>query len=144
MNHPQLPLFSSIIETDVVIFFVNKERNTLIVKYKESCVITKKIGIEIIEQIRNYEFNFPIYGMTDATARHTKLTRKAQRYFAKKMRPSRIQMHAIIVNDLATILVANFFKKLEKPKIPTKIFNSPKAGLQWIESNSIKATTQSI
>jgi hypothetical protein len=41
---------------------------------------------------------------------------------------------ALLVDDLNSMLIANFFVKFNKPASPTKIFNSKVKAIEWLES----------
>lgn len=41
---------------------------------------------------------------------------------------------AIVISNFAQKLIADFYLKFHKPKMPTKIFNSREKALEWIQS----------
>jgi len=40
---------------------------------------------------------------------------------------------AVVINNFAQKMIANFYLKFNKPKKPTKIFNSSEKALEWIQ-----------
>jgi hypothetical protein len=41
---------------------------------------------------------------------------------------------AFVVKSLSQRLIANFYVKVNKPPIPSKVFNSEKEAIKWLES----------
>lgn len=46
---------------------------------------------------------------------------------------------ALLINGLAQKLLANFYLKIIKPKVKTKMFNHAEESLMWLEINQIPA-----
>ncbi len=58
------------------------------------------------------------------------------RKHAAKLKNKNIIAEAIIIDNLATRLLANFYMKINRPEQRIKLFSNEKAALEWI--NSIK------
>lgn len=42
---------------------------------------------------------------------------------------------AVVINNLALKILANFYMKVFKPKVNTKIFDSEEKAMQWLKNN---------
>lgn len=44
-----------------------------------------------------------------------------------------VKAHALVNSGLAFKLMGNFYLKINKPKVPTKIFNDVESAVQWLQ-----------
>lgn len=133
MDHPTLPYYHLIEQLDYVDFYSNATGDTLIARFKESSVIDLEMAKESLELIPEYKKDRPTYGITDASAKFLDFTAEARSYYRENMIKGETIIHAIVVEDMATRILANLYARFDKPKIPTRVFNSLKEAIQWIE-----------
>ena len=70
--------------------------------------------------------------LVDARKNHN-ATREGREFMAKSDNPNRKAL-AIMTNNLAVKLIANFYIKINKPKTPTKLFNDIKEAEKWLKT----------
>jgi hypothetical protein len=58
-------------------------------------------------------------------------TEGARKFLAGTHQPKRIAM-AVLTNNLAVTLLANFYLKVNKPNTPTRIFNKEENAVKWL------------
>jgi hypothetical protein len=54
-------------------------------------------------------------------------------FYASKKRQEHIIADAFVLNSPELKLMSNFYLKLKKPQIPTKVFSDSRRALAWIE-----------
>ena len=69
--------------------------------------------------------------LVDAT-HHVSMTKECREFMAAYNNPRRKGTALLTNYNLATLLLANFYLKFNKPLIPTKIFNKEKEALSWL------------
>jgi hypothetical protein len=107
------------------------------VSYVDLCVIeledAKILSDIAIELCRGKAYPF----ITDVLGKTISISNEAREYFAKY--PPLISIrtsHAILVNNMASKLLANFFIKFHKPTEATRVFTKFDEALTWIRSLS--------
>lgn len=60
-------------------------------------------------------------------------SKKNQEYAAKNIE---INAHAIVNDSLATKLLGNFYIKMNKPIVPTKVFSDVDSAIKWLKTVS--------
>ncbi len=60
---------------------------------------------------------------------------EARNYASTEESTNPITALAIVTNSLPQTIIANFIMKFQKPRIPTKVFNSVSNALQWLRSH---------
>lgn len=133
MDHPTLPDYHLIEQLDYVDFYSNSTGDTLIARFKESTVIDLEMAQESLNLIREYKKDRPTYGITDASAKFLDFTAEARSYYRENIIKGETIIHAIVVGDMATKILANIFARFDKPKVPTRVFTSISEAVQWIE-----------
>ena len=109
------------------------ENSILKVKCKEGIVIDqdtmKQILLEAVS-CTNYEKYFAIIDLTnDITSTH-----EARNYYAKNELIKYRFADAFIVNSLYIQSLTNFYLRVKKPIIPSKMFNDLESAKKWIFS----------
>lgn len=66
------------------------------------------------------------------TVKH--VTKGARDYLASMEGCDKVSFCGIITNSMITKFLANFFISINKPLVPTKVFNSEEAAIQWLTS----------
>lgn len=66
------------------------------------------------------------------------ITREARVQFSTNGRESYVSYFALIIGSPISRVVGNFFVSINKPKVPTRLFENEKKALRWL--NSLKNT----
>ena len=135
MIHPTLSDYKLIEELDYVQFFSNASGDTLIARFVESTVIDKDMAKESLDLIRKYKQNRATYGITDASAKFLDFKAEARDYYREHIVKGETILHAIVVEDMATKIIANIYARFDKPKVPTRVFTDINEATEWIEEN---------
>jgi len=70
--------------------------------------------------------------LTDARA-HLNATKEAREYAAENIRANSIIANAILTNSLPTVLLVNFYIRINKPKVPTQMFRKESIAIAWLK-----------
>lgn len=109
------------------------EDEILFVRMKEGV----SLGQTEMEQLLNnaVELTAPnkYFAIIDTTAPYDS-TPEARNFYAESDFSKYRYADAFIVNSLPMRLLVNFFITFNKPKIPSKMFNSEESALAWINS----------
>lgn len=116
--------------------FVKLEGDMIWVKYKP---IDEEFTVEDAkkhsEALSELDGGVAKHLIIDFRGVEVNFSNEAREYFAKSQDHSSLRKsQALIIDSLAHKLVANFYKKFNKPDCPVMIFNSPKDAVEWIES----------
>lgn len=65
------------------------------------------------------------------------ITKEARDYLSIQNRETKITAIAIVRKSLIGNMVGNFFIGLNKPSVPTKLFNSEKEALKWCDQHKL-------
>lgn len=133
MNHPTLEDYKLIEKLDYVDYYSNSTGDTLIAKFKESTIIDVDMAKESLDLILSYKKAHGTYGITDASAKFLDFTSEARNYYREHMIKGETILHAIVVEDLATKVLANIYARFDKPKVPTRVFTSLDDAIEWID-----------
>lgn len=105
--------------------------NIIIVQYKRNTVLDVELQLRMRQIYRdltnNRKMNFIF--MADDGFSLTKEARENSEVIAES---SPIKAYAIIVNNLAYRIIANFYYKINKPKVPYKSFPTVKDAIHWL------------
>ncbi len=122
---------SNQIETESVFFFF--EGDILNIVYKEGIDIELAHIKENITIRKKFQKTEKVLFMVDfRKAWH--ISKDARIFLASKEVTDLNSAMAILVEDLNSRLTANFFIKFNKPACPTKMFNSKKEAITWLET----------
>jgi hypothetical protein len=107
------------------------EDGILHVKY-----ICRKIDLKIAKSIVASRLSFTgglaMPGLAD-TRKVVSVTREAREYLSSPEATSGVVAAAVISDSAFSTLVANFFMRITKVPMPTKLFTSQKAALDWLQ-----------
>lgn len=137
MNHPKLNGFKEVLETDFALFYLNSLQDTLVVKYRESTEITLEIAKEALSVITPFKENGSKYAIIDFSAQFLSITKEAKKHFKDNVSPHNTNLVAIIVLDTMLKIIANFYARFDKPRVPTRVFNDVNEALEWIVENKV-------
>lgn len=66
------------------------------------------------------------------TVKH--VTKEAREYLASKNGCEKVSASAILINSSITSMLGNFFIKINKPLVPTKLFTDKTLAIQWLSN----------
>lgn len=70
--------------------------------------------------------------LVDAT-HHVLMTKESREFMAAYVNPRRKATALLTRYNLATLILANFYMKFNRPLIPTKLFNDEEEAIQWLK-----------
>lgn len=93
----------------------------------EDAIEVDKLTYEIIK-------GQPFVTLVDARNIRSNISHEARDFFAKNEKISKIRKgQSIVVNNLHTKLLANFYMKFHRPKNPVKIFQDYDKAEKWVK-----------
>lgn len=91
---------------------------------------------ELIEYVKEFVGETPHFALTDFGGT-LQSTSEARAIYAKSEYIIRNRIaDALLVKSLGDRIIANFFVRVSKPKIPTHIFNNKQRALDWLKQFS--------
>ena len=119
-----------------------KETSNSILEYSDNIIFVRiKDGVDLtiesmqeqyeaqMEMVKNDKYAVLIDGTKNVTVPH-----ETRKMMADHQPPNR-KATAIVTNrNLATLLMANFYLKVNKPKVQTKLFKYEDAAVMWLKS----------
>ncbi len=67
------------------------------------------------------------------SANYTQYSKEVRDYYASTEAAATLSAMAILVSDLPTRLIGNFFIKVHRPLYPTRLFNSSGEAVKWLK-----------
>ncbi len=103
-------------------------------------VFKTKVQFELNDAIEVDDYTYdwvqgkPFVTLVDGRNIRSNITHEAREYFAKHEKITRIRKgQAIVVNNLHTKLLANFYMNFHKPSNPIKIFTDYDKAYNWVK-----------
>jgi hypothetical protein len=122
MNQIEFP-HSTVIFKDQVIYLVFKEGAALDVKeIREMIVAAEKLSPE------------KRYLLFSDIRHHVQITAEGRKVAADNKEAPGVIANAVLTNNIALKLTANFFMNVNKPPFPVKIFNDEHKANVWLRS----------
>lgn len=119
------------IETSTIILEIKE--NIIYIIIKKDADIDLEAIIESVEARKKLQGGKPFLALVD-NREMWQLTKEANDYsVSKEVGELSIAMAVLSDSTLPRRLIANFFIKFNKQHCPTKIFNSKKSALKWLE-----------
>ncbi len=116
------------------IYYV-QEIDLLEVDYQKNTLIDRKEALLVINTSRAFNNGTNKYTMITATKEFFNMTPEARATFAEEMKTGfETEKMALYVNSLAYRIMANFFIRVDKPPIPTKLFSNRDKAIDWLLS----------
>ena len=112
--------------------FTLREDNILCTECFPNTVMTLEDGKEstrISAEMVNYK---PLPLLCDLT-NVVRMTQECRKHFAGPEHAETFSKCALIVNNIVSRLIGNFFLGLNKPLKPTKLFATKEEGLKWLK-----------
>jgi hypothetical protein len=111
------------------------EDGILRVKYFPEAEVELKEAIEIEKHVLDLANGIPRLIIIDTINSYVNYSPEAREYMARSEKLSKIRKaFAILVNNLSTKLIANFYLRFNRPPNPGKVFNSEDKAIAWLKS----------
>jgi hypothetical protein len=130
MNHTELP-YCSISYKRPLVHIILKEGAELDAKEMKQMFATAN------RMTRQQQFVV----LTDARV-NVNATSEARKVAASKSEAPFIIANAVLVNNLAVKLTANFFAKFNKPHFKFRVFNNESKAIKWLQQFEPQVTTK--
>jgi hypothetical protein len=112
--------------------FIHKRNGIIAIRYHSDLEIDKVKALEIIAKTKPL-FNESVrYGISDARVEGLNFTKEALKLFKAFPGKEEADKVAVLVNNLPTRMLANFFINVNKPVIPTRTFQSIEKATTWL------------
>lgn len=115
--------------------FHNTQKGVLLIHYADETEIDLEKAKSIIASVKIIlQDGKTPFGITDATAKRLHITTAARNAYRDNPAMRLNKKHAIIVEGLSNLILANAFIRLDKPVIPTKVFKDLPTAEAWLFS----------
>lgn len=91
----------------------------------EDIIDIKQVNLELTQDHN--------YGLIIESGKYTSISNEARTMMTTKAIEEKRAATAIVIHNLAQRLLADFFMRINKPSIPTKIFSNKESALEWIK-----------
>lgn len=104
--------------------------DTYLLQFEDDLVDAIEIDGAFIQLVNNKKFSV----ILDTRNKYSSITNEARHFFATdpNILPLRRKI-AIVVNNMPTKLLANFFIQFNKPQTPTKLFTDYEKAIEWFK-----------
>lgn len=113
------------------------DKNIIRFRLYDDIDIEKKDAEEAIQAINTLSKGKKYYLLTETGDNFT-ATAEARNYMANNIGSTNSVANAIYLKSLPIRLIINVYVKFDKPVVPTKVFNSEQAALQWLNELIVK------
>ena len=115
---------------------IHLQHNLYLLKFEDDYEVELEDAIEIDQAFIKITNNQPFCVVVDARNRYSSISNDARDFFANdpEILPIRKKI-AIVINNMPTRMIANFFVKFNRPKTPTKVFNDYNKAIDWLGDN---------
>jgi hypothetical protein len=73
------------------------------------------------------------YGVLVDATHHVSMSKESREFMAAYINPRRKATALLTRYNLATLILANFYMKFNRPNIPTKLFNHEDEAIAWLK-----------
>lgn len=117
------------------VFIHLQEKGLVILKFKDNIVLEKEDAKEVDQVIFDKLVKGkPFVVIVDARDVNSSISHEAREFFSKDELVLEIRKaHALVVNNLHTKILANFYIKFHKPINPIKIFSDFDEAYDWVK-----------
>jgi hypothetical protein len=113
------------------------DRNIIRFKLLDDIDIEKQDAEEAIEAINTITQGKKHYLLTE-TGNNFTASAESREYMASNIGSTSIVANAIYLKSLPIRLIINVYVKINKPVVPTKVFNSEALALEWLNEQISK------
>jgi len=114
-------------------FYINDEGIIIAEYHEEDFTLEKEDAIRVINNIKSLAKGNITPSLFIASKGFSS-TNEAREYFVKNLPKNDISALALVISSLGQKIIGNFFIKVQKPNIPTKIFKTKEEALIWLET----------
>ncbi len=107
------------------------------IKLLDGSEIEKDDAQEVLEAIHKITEKKPYYLLTE-TAEHFTASNAARQHMADNIYKTSIAANAICLSSLTIRLFINSYIHFNRPKVPTRVFNSEAEAIKWMKSFPLK------
>lgn len=131
--HEFIEIPVSVIEKATLVFadFSLCSNGVIVIRLDDELCFDQENSIVFIEEIRKIGRGKPLK-MLMIPGEQTTGDHFSRQYFALPEHINVISKSAIVLNSSSQRLVGNFFLRVNKPAIPTKLFNYPEEAWNWL------------
>ncbi|NQX97736.1 MAG: hypothetical protein HRT73_07635 [Flavobacteriales bacterium] len=109
------------------------KENVLLVKIKDNVEIDEKEISDLVDASLEIVKGIPFYLLVDARDILSSINHESRDYFTKHEEYNRLNIaQAIVVNNMPTRIIANFFFQFYKHQNPVKVFTCIVEGKKWL------------
>lgn len=110
--------------------------NIYILTFEDDYEVELEDAVEIDKAFIKITQNTKFSVIVDARDKFSSITNDARNFFANdpEILPIREKL-AIVVNNMPTKILANFFMRFNRPQTPTKVFNDLNLALEWLSND---------
>ncbi|MBL7727423.1 MAG: STAS/SEC14 domain-containing protein [Dinghuibacter sp.] len=119
----------STLQTDFV--SISLKNGVLYVRYLVK-KIDRKIAMQVVQLRKEFTNNTPYPILADAR-NVVSTTRDAREYISSAESIEGVLAGAILTDTSFNAFIANFFVKVTRPKLPTRVFSREEDALKWLE-----------
>lgn len=105
---------------------------TIVIKYKApydvDVPLIERVNTEILNMVQNNAYTAIVFAEPGVN-----FTAEGRVYGAEKGHVGTKKAWAAVTDNLAQILVVNFFMRFNKPQIPFKLFKTEKEARKWLQ-----------
>lgn len=112
------------------------QENIYMLTFEDDYEVELEDAIEIDKTFIKITNNTKFSVIVDARDKFSSITNDARNFFANdpEIIPIREKI-AIVVNNMPTKILANFFMRFNRPQTPTKVFNNLEEAVKWLSNN---------
>lgn len=119
-------------QLDFADIFIHKDLKVFMVKYHANQEVDKSKAEILVNEIYQIVEKGYSLGLNDARGPHLEISKEAREIYSNNKSLEKTIAQAVIVNELSTRILLNFFINLNKPVVPVKLFNSFDKALDWL------------
>ncbi len=107
-----------------------------LLKFDDDYEIELEDAIEIDQAFIKITNNQPFCVVLDVRNKYSSVSNEARNFFANDPEILAIRKKiAIVINNMPTRIIANFFVRFNQPQTPTKVFNDYDKAIDWLSES---------
>ncbi len=122
--------FQKVASYDYCDYMVDLKRNVVYINITEDVAFNLEMGKELFYKVFEFFPTQKVYVIINISER-TQVDASVLDFIASEERFLKVCSDAFIITSLALKLVSNFYLKIKKPKIKTKVFNDIQEAFYW-------------